>query len=163
QIVGVYTSEGVATEGTFHPNDVLVVRGTTPGIRQLADKLALAPCADAPAFGNDGKGEWADSLLSSEVGVAELIIPPRSAAIGMRVFPGMATSNGNLLILAIQRAGETLPPREIALAAGDALLVQGTWEALKANEDDANVLVVDSPDIVRRQAAPMGPGAGRTI
>jgi len=163
EMIGVYTSQGAATEGDFHPNDVLVVRGTTATIRKLAETQALAPYAQPTAFDNDGKGEWADSLLSSEVGVAELIIPPRSAAIGMRVFPGMVTSNGNLLILGIQRGGETLAPRETALAAGDALLVQGTWEALKAHEDDSDVLVVDSPDIVRRQAAPMGPGAGRTI
>ncbi|MBV9596749.1 MAG: SLC13 family permease [Chloroflexi bacterium] len=163
EMVGVYTSEGAATEGAFHPNDVLVVRGATVSIRQLATTQALAPYAEPLAFNGDGQRDWADSLLSSEVGVAELIIPPRSAAIGMRVFPGMAARNGNLLILAIQRGGETLAPRETALAAGDALLVQGTWEALRANEDDADVLVVDSPDMVRRQAAPMGPGARRTI
>jgi di/tricarboxylate transporter len=163
QLVGVYRDGGAASDEAFHPNDVLVVRGSTVDIRQLADTQALAPYAGPTTFDGDAQADWADSLLSSNVGVAELIIPPRSAAIGMRVFPGMAASNGNLLILAIQRGGETLAPRETALAAGDALLVQGTWEALKAHEDDADVLVVDSPDIVRRQAAPMGPGAGRTI
>src|SRR5436305_1653168 len=84
------------------------------------------------------------------------LLPPRSGAIGMKVFPGMVASNGELLILAIQRQGETLPPRETALTTGDTLLVQGTWDALDASHDDADVLVVDSPDIVRRQAVPMG-------
>jgi hypothetical protein len=41
--------------------------------------------------------------------------------------------------------------------------VQGTWRALEANDDDADVLVVDSPNLVRRQAVPLGPGSGRTI
>ena len=91
------------------------------------------------------------------------MIPPRSEAIGMPAFPGMVASNGDLVILAIQRQGEDLGPLETTLAAGDTLLVQGTWDALAANEDDADVLVVDSPEIVRRQTVPMGPGAGRAI
>src|SRR5262249_42954568 len=35
--------------------------------------------------------------------------------------------------------------------------------ALAANEDDPDVLVVDSPEIVRRQSVPLGPGSGRAI
>ncbi len=172
EMVGVYAAGGgPATDDAFQPDDVLVVRGTSVSISQLADMQALAPYAEPTAFDaagradEEGEGNRAEAhtLLSSKVGVAELMIPPRSAAIGMTVFPGMAASNGDLLILAIQRQGETLPPRETALAAGDALLVQGTWDALDANEDDSDVLVVDSPDIVRRQAVPMGPGAGRTL
>jgi di/tricarboxylate transporter len=153
EVVGVDGGGGrTAADGTFQPDDVLVVRGTGASLSRLADGQVLAPASESR-----------ESLLSSQVGVAELMIPPRSAAIGMTVFPGMAASNGELLILAIQRQGETLPPRETALATGDTLLVQGTWDALDASHDDADVLVVDSPDIVRRQAVPMGPGAGRTI
>jgi di/tricarboxylate transporter len=153
EVVGVDGGGGRTTaDGMLQPDDVLVVRGTGASISRLADGQLLAPASEAR-----------DSLLSSQVGVAELMIPPRSAAIGMNVFPGMAASNGELLILAIQRQGETLPPQETALATGDTLLVQGTWDALDASHDDADVLVVDSPDIVRRQAVPMGSGAGRTI
>ncbi|MBO0769642.1 MAG: anion permease, partial [Solirubrobacterales bacterium] len=164
EMVGIYADGGgEATDGAFQPNDVLVVRGTTASISRLAEMQALAPYTEPTAIDGDGQADWADSLLSDQVGVAELIIPPRSAAIGMRVFPGMTASKRDLLILAIQRGGETLPARETVLAAGDALLVQGTWEALEANQDHADVLVVDSPDVVRRQAAPMGPGAAPTI
>jgi di/tricarboxylate transporter len=105
----------------------------------------------------------ADSLISGEVGVAEIVIAPRSASVGMPVFPGMVTSSGDMVILAVQRGGEDLGPRETALAVGDTLLVQGTWDALAANEDDPDVLVVDSPDVIRRQSVPLGPGSGRAI
>src|SRR5262245_31365711 len=57
EMVGVYTSAGAATEGAFHSNDVLVVRGTTASIRQLAETLALAPYAGPTAVDGDGKGE----------------------------------------------------------------------------------------------------------
>ena len=65
-------------------------------------------------------------------------------------------------MLAIQRQGEDLPSGA-PLAAGDTLLLQGTWEAIDARLDPAEVLVVDSPDLVRRQALPMGPGAKTTL
>jgi di/tricarboxylate transporter len=49
------------------------------------------------------------------------------------------------------------------LAAGDTLLLQGTWQALDKHLDDPDVLVVDSPEVVRRQAVPMGTGAKSAI
>jgi di/tricarboxylate transporter len=157
-MVGVYAGGGgPPTDDVFQADDVLVVRGSAGSVSLLADGQALAPHAEPVTA--DGP----DSLVSANVGVAELMIPPRSAAIGMPVFPGMVASSGDLLILAIQRQGEERPEGETTLAAGDTVLVQGTWDALEANHDDADVLVVDSPDIVRRQAVPMGPGAGRTI
>jgi di/tricarboxylate transporter len=42
------------------------------------------------------------------------------------------------------------------LEAGDTLLLEGSWDAFAANLDDPDVLVVDPPELVRRQAAPMG-------
>jgi di/tricarboxylate transporter len=155
-MVGVHAGGGgPATDHVFHQDDVLVLRGSAESISRLAEVHALAPFTDASS--------GSDSLVSGEAGVAELMIPPRSAAIGMPVFPGMVTPNGDLLILAIQRQGDVMPPIETTLKSGDTLLVKGTWKALDANEDDADVLVVDSPDIVRRQALPMGPGAGRAV
>jgi di/tricarboxylate transporter len=43
------------------------------------------------------------------------------------------------------------------------LLLQGTWKALDEHLDDPDVLVVDSPELVRRQAVPMGAGAKEAI
>jgi di/tricarboxylate transporter len=157
-LVGVHAGGGgPATDDVFRPDDVLVVRGDAGAVRRIADTQLLAPHAEPAA------ATAADSLVSNQFGVAELVIPPRSAAIGMPVFPGMVTNSGDLVILAVQRQGEDLGPRETTLAAGDTLLVQGTWDALEANQDDADVLVVDSPEVVRRQAVPMGRGSGRAV
>ena len=49
------------------------------------------------------------------------------------------------------------------LRAGDTLLLQGTWKALDVHLDDPDVLVVNSPEIVRRQAVPLGSGAMQAI
>jgi di/tricarboxylate transporter len=49
------------------------------------------------------------------------------------------------------------------LAPGDTLLLLGTWNALDKHLDDPDVLVVDSPELVRRQAVPMGARAKEAI
>jgi di/tricarboxylate transporter len=94
-------------------------------------------------------------------GVAEVVIPPRSQLVGDVAFPGMVTESGDLVVLAVQRKGEELP-RETVLAVGDTLLLQGTWGALEEQLDDPEVLVVDRPELVRRQV-PLGPGAKRAL
>jgi len=99
-----------------------------------------------------------DTLLTKDSGVTELVIPPRSEFLGDRVFPGMVTDSGELVILAVHRGGEEVLG-DTTLRIGDVLLVQGTWQALDTNTADPNVVVIDSPESVRRQAVPMGPRA----
>lgn len=99
-------------------------------------------------------------LFTRDTGVAEVVVPPRSALIGANVFPGMVTDSGTLVVVAVQRRGEDREG-ETTLAAGDILLLEGTWEAFSENLDAAEVLVVDRPELVRRQTAPVG-RRGRT-
>ena len=100
-----------------------------------------------------------DTVFNRVSGLAEVMIPPRSNLIGTKVFPGMVTESGDLVIVAVQRRGENLESRDTVLATGDALLLKGTWQALDKHLDDPNVLVVNSPDLVRRQAVPLSKGA----
>jgi di/tricarboxylate transporter len=95
-------------------------------------------------------------LLSRELGVAEVVVPPRSALIGQTVFPGMVRDDAQV-ILAVHRLGKDRGPAPTALAVGDTLLIQGSWDALGRTAEEPGLLVVDSPDLVRQQAAPMGP------
>jgi di/tricarboxylate transporter len=103
-----------------------------------------------------------DGLMDRESGVAEVVVPPRSDLLGARFFPGMVTSSGDLVVLAIQRNGEDREG-DTALAIGDTLLLQGAWDALDENLEDPEILVVNAPQMVRRQAVPLGPGAKRAI
>jgi Mg2+/citrate symporter len=73
----------------------------------------------------------------------------------------MVTESGDLVILAVHREGEDLGPAKTVLAPGDTLLLQGTRDALATNLQVPEVLVVDAPEVVRRQAVPYGPGARR--
>jgi di/tricarboxylate transporter len=108
-------------------------------------------------YGLDGDSR----LLTRYSGVAEVVIPPRSALIGDTAFPGMATESGDLVVLAVQRKGEDIPG-EAVLAVGDTLLLEGSWSALEEQLEDPGVLVVDEPQVVKRQV-PLGPGARRAL
>ena len=50
------------------------------------------------------------ALFTRDTGVAEVVVPPRSSIIGSQVFPGMVTSSGTMVVLAVQRRGEDLGP-----------------------------------------------------
>jgi di/tricarboxylate transporter len=144
----------LANDAVLAADDVLIVRGDPTSVSRLAADGGLdvqsGPAANGP-----------DALVTSQYGVAEVVIRPRSGLIGETVFPGMVTESGDLVIMAIQRRGEDLG--ETVLDAGDTLLLEGTWEALDVNLDDPDVLVVDSPEAVRRQAAPLGAPAKKTL
>jgi di/tricarboxylate transporter len=104
----------------------------------------------------------ADDVLTRSRGAAEVVIPPRSGLVGETAFPGMLTESGDLIVLAVQRKGEELAG-ETKLVVGDTLLLQGTWGALDEHLDDPDVVVIHEPDLVRRQAVPLGPGAKRAL
>ena len=102
-------------------------------------------------------------LMTRRYGVAEVVIPPRSELAGDTVFPGMVTASGDLVIVAVRRQGEDAGPGDTVLVEGDTLLLEGTWAALDENLGDPHVLVVDPPELVRRQAVPLGQGAKPAI
>ncbi len=104
-----------------------------------------------------------DAVFNRTTGLAEVVIPPRSELVGKAMFPGMVTPSGDLIVRAIQRKGENQGPDETVLAVGDTLLLQGPWQKLDHHLADPDVLVVDAPDLVRRQAVPMGVGAKQAI
>jgi di/tricarboxylate transporter len=101
-------------------------------------------------------------LVSRGSGVAEVVIPPRSGLVGEVVYPGMATESGDLVVLAVQRRGDDLQG-ETTLAVGDTMLLRGAWSDLEYHLDDPDVLVVDDPALVRRQAVPLGPGGAKAL
>lgn len=144
--------------------DHLLLRGDAQSAAAFAADKHLA-FREAAAT---GQGE--ETLFNRSSGLAEVVIPPRSGLIGQTVFPGMVTESGDLIVLAVQRAGAEVAAANatrdaggIVLQAGDTMLLQGTWKALDHRLKDPDVLVVNSPELVRRQAVPMGPGARHAV
>jgi di/tricarboxylate transporter len=153
-LIGVLDSRGQPqADGVVSAGTVLLVRGPGDGIEQFASdhELSIEHRTDVEPV------EY--GLVGRDYGVAEVIVTPRSTYIGDEVFPGMVTDSGELVVLAVQRHGEDLGADEVVLKAGDSILLQGGWDALDQHTQDPNVLLVDSPDAVRRQTVPLGPKA----
>ncbi len=137
----------------LRPDDVLVVSGSPGEIGHLAVDLLLAVAMRPLAVGDEP-----GSLVTREMGVVEVVIPPRSTLEGETVFPGMRRTD-DLVILAVTRLGRERNSGMTELSAGDALLVYGSWPSVDLLVHDSDVLVVDSPDRHRRQAVALGPKA----
>ena len=101
------------------------------------------------------------TLLGPTNGVTEVVVAPRSPLIGSKIYPGMATPAGDLVVLAARR-GDELLKGDVVVQAGDSLLMQGRWDDLVRHAGDAGVLAVHSPQQMRR-GVPLGKGARRAL
>jgi di/tricarboxylate transporter len=137
--------------------DALVVRGSAEAAVGWATEAGLAIIEDVEPEGVKG------AIFNRNSGLAEVMVPPRSALVGRQVHAGMTNEKGDLVVLAITRAQQELPPGPVTLQQGDTLLLQGTWEALERRLGTPEVVVVNDPDTVRRQAVPLGLGAKGAI
>lgn len=126
-------------------NDVLIVSGTSTQMHELevSMELGVLPVDDA--------GRELGELLSQEIGIAEVLITPRSSYIGSVVAEGSVGRTFGVLVLGIRRGDQQLPSTE-PLQFGDALLVRGTWEAIGVMADEQrNFVVVGQPEEIAAQ------------
>jgi di/tricarboxylate transporter len=154
-VTAVQASDGAVRTGSLEASDVLVVTGPSDAVSRLAMDQVLT-VAMRPVTDSTG------ALITDEMGVAELVVPPRSPLVGESVFAGQLRSS-DVVILAIRRRGKDLGAGPVDLVEGDLLLVHGAWSAVDSLVDHRDVVVVNSPDLVRRQAAPLGSRAWRAI
>ena len=140
----------------------MLVSGEAEEVKRLAADL------DLKVREHGEKAPLADVLLGRDSGLAEVVIPQRSPMIGRTIFDGMTTEDDALMVLAVQRggadlaepsAGQGLQPPRLRLQAGDHLLLQGTWPVLEHYVSNPQVLAINRPDLVRKQAVPLGRGA----
>ena len=134
---------------TIYPDDILLVECPQSGIEQMTVELTLgiqpAKATDEYPGGN---------LLSREIGLAEVLISPRSTLIGKTLTEAHFAEKYNVRVLGISRRGK--PLEDVALASvklsfGDALLVRGTWQAIAIMENESrNFVVVGRPAAMAR-------------
>lgn len=130
---------------TIGHNDVLIVSGTPQQIRELevAMQLGVLPVDDA--------ARELGELLSQEIGIAEVLITPRSSYIGGVVAQGAVGRTFGVLVLGIRRGDRLIPSAE-PLQFGDALLVRGTWKAIgRIADEKRNFVVVGQPEAIATQ------------
>jgi di/tricarboxylate transporter len=117
-----YASISPSADATIEVGDILIVQAATKDISHGAAALNLGV---QPAQSRDDT-----SLISSEVGIAEILLPPRSSLLGKSLVDVQFGSVYHLTVLGINRPGveESLDLKETDLRFGDTLLVQGPWK-----------------------------------
>ncbi len=143
-------------EGTLSSGDRLTVLGD----RAATDRFALEHSL-VVEHARSAEDVQAD-ILSPTSGAAEIIIPPRSRFVGEKVQTSQMVAGG-LVVLAMTREGRDLGAGPVELQVGDIVLVEGTWELLDEADRRHDLLVVNSPDLVRRQAVPLAAGSTTAI
>jgi di/tricarboxylate transporter len=140
-------------DAVLKSGDVLLVRGSEDGLRAFATEEGLSLDVDLA-------GTFASGLVTRDTGVAEVLIAPRSRYVGDEIYPGMVTESGKLVVFGARRGTEELEAgRTMRLEAGDALLLYGGWSDLETQTRDPDVILVDSPDAIRRQTVALGRSA----
>ena len=137
---------GTVRLGRIAAGDKIAVRAELAPLVGLATTLGLSLVEE---------GRFGDRLFTEASGLAEVVIPPRSPLVGQPTMLGGITPSGNLVALAAQRDGRPLATGAV-LARGDVLLLQGSWEALDTYIKPSEALLVDTPELVRRQVVPVG-------
>lgn len=136
-----YAALEPAPETTIEEGDWLVVQGEG---QEVGDAAAALNLAVIPAHPADPK-----SLVSQEVGVAEVLLPPRSELLGKTIVETRFGSVYQLTVLGLRRPGVDAPLdlKHTELRFGDTLLVQGTWEAiLKLRASRHDFVVMGEPE-----------------
>lgn len=117
-------------------NDILICQGKMNDISHASAALRLGV---QPAQAEDQK-----SLVNDEVGLAEVLLPPRSRILGNTLVSSRFGSLYQLTVLGINRPGHegSLPLKDTVLQFGDTLFVQGPWKNIHALTDQRRDFVV---------------------
>jgi len=128
-------------------NDLLLVKGDKQNINRLTLRYNLGIQPAHP-----GVDDLTEMLLSHEVGLAEVLIAPRSVYIGRTVTESQLSAKFGIQVLRVRRQDTPLDPQHIRLAYGDALLVRGTWADIDLLENERrNFVVVGKPEAMAKQ------------
>ena len=111
---------------TLSNKDLLIVQGEANDVSHAAASLNLGL---QPA-----QAEGHQALVNYEIGLAEVLLPPRSTLVGKTIVETRFGTLLKLTVLGIRRPGtdEELDLKTTPLRFGDSLLVQGPWENILA-------------------------------
>lgn len=145
-------------DSVFQANDLLLVQGSADAVSKAAGYWKLAIIAAEPVVEGD--------VITNEVGIAEVLIRPRSTLIDRTLSEVRFGSTYRLTVLDIRRPGADGPLnqnlKDVRLKFGDMLLVQGEWKdifALKRQRQDFIVMgereAIEIGAFTRRERAPV--------
>lgn len=126
-------------ETRISANDVLLIQAIPDDMTRATSLLKLAVMANDPVAEKD--------IITNEVGIAEVLLRPRSELLGKTIADIRFGSTYHLTVLNVTRPGadadDVFDIKESRLKLGDVLLVQGEWKnifALKEEREDFIVM-----------------------
>lgn len=152
----VFQEERLPSAGTrIRAQDRLVVKGNPETVEQVMIDFNLG-LQELEAEDE----ELAELLLSHEVGVAEVLLAPRSGYIGRTIAESELGEKFGVQVVTLRRGDRLLPRQGTRLEFGDSLLVRGSWEDIeRLRREPRNFVVVGSPEAMARQVVEFSPQA----
>ncbi|MFO7539897.1 MAG: SLC13 family permease [Chloroflexota bacterium] len=138
---------------TIHSQDRLLVKGSREDVRRLAIDTNLGMQVveeDSDALSHE--------LLSTEIGIAEVLLTLRSQYIGRSLADVRFADKFRVQVLGIWRGDKAIMGANVHLKFGDMLLVRGRWDDIDLLRNESrNFVVVGSPEALSRQVVELSP------
>ncbi|MDJ0828058.1 MAG: SLC13 family permease [Rhodobacter sp.] len=129
-----------STEMRYH--DIITVKGDTEAINALMIKFRLGLLPLEPIV-----DELRNNLINQEVGMAEVIVTPKSTLVGRRTRIGNFFRRYGVQLMAASRNNVPFTERHISVKAGDAFLIRGSWSDIELlKEQHENLVICGSPE-----------------
>jgi di/tricarboxylate transporter len=127
--------------------DHLLVHGKVPDIARVSEIEHLRLAGAKSSLSEDGEAESGND--GETLQLAEIIVPPRSPALGRSLRDLAFRGRYGVSVLAAQRHGEPLHERlrDLVLQSGDILLVQGTPRQLRDIHRTGQLAVLGPVDL----------------
>ncbi len=139
-------------------DDILHVQGDTEAAAKLSheERLSLIPSEEVEGL-----------LISQEVGMVELLLPPRSHLIGQTLQESRFRDRYQVTVLSVRRHDRPVEENTatLSLRFGDTLLVLGTWDHIRTlQREHQNFVVVGQPrEIIEAQYTPRRAGIAGVV
>jgi di/tricarboxylate transporter len=128
------------TELRYH--DIITVKGEAKDINKFVIQYSLGIIP----FKSEN-GELKDEFINQEVGMAEMIITPKSMFLGHKIPMGQYLEQAGIQLLAASRNNKPLTDKNVAVEAGDAFIIRGTWERIESLKNVyKNLVISGSPE-----------------
>ena len=129
-------------ETMLYYHDIMTVKGDTKDINAMMIKFRLGLLPEQAI-----RDELRHNLINQEVGMAEVLVNPKSQLVGRKVKIGNFFKRYGVQLLGASRNNKPLTDAMIRVKAGDGYVIRGTWEAIEDLETQyENLVVVGSPE-----------------
>jgi di/tricarboxylate transporter len=137
----------------IHSQDRLLVKGSRADVRRLSIGYNLGM-----QVVDEDSDTLSQELLSTEIGVAEVLLTLRSQYIGRSLAEVRFADKFRVQVLGIWRGDKAIMGPDVKLKFGDMLLVRGRWDDIDLLRNESrNFVVVGSPEALSRQVVELSP------